>query len=438
MWPKIREVLIFSLPLIAGQIGQMMFGIGDLLVAGRYSTQLVAALGVANGLFSPFFMICLGMTFAVAPLTARYIGENKEDHSLLSSSLIVCLSFGVIGHILLEILVLNLPLFKLQPELVPDVVDYLNICIPSIYGAILFQVCKEYLQAHMKTYFSNGLIVVMNFVNILLNYVLIFGVMGITPMGIKGLAYATLFTRTLMGLILLIYVFKAFGIKKFIKKEIIEIVTLGFPIATSVLIEVLVFATVTTLIGRMPALTSAAHNIALNLASLTFMVPLAVASAAGTFVGLHFGKKNLSELMKYARACLIISLGFMSLTAVSYVLVPYWLFRVFTDQQELILHGMGLLFIVGLFQLPDGAQVTLQGILRGMGVTKLPAILAFICNWLVGLPIGYYLAFHMGHQAKGLWSGLAIGLTTMAISVAILYQSKKSEFKKIVNENSIL
>lgn len=432
MLSKIKEVFLFSLPLIAGQIGQMMFGMGDLMVAGRYSSNMVAALGIANGLFSPFFMVCLGITFAVAPITARYNGEGKADHSLLSSSLLAALLISIFGHIGVEIVIAHIDYFKINPELVPDVVTYLRICLPSIYGAIIFQVCKEYLQAHMKTYFSNGLILVMNIFNIILNYCLIFGKFGLPPLGIKGIAIATLITRTSMGLILLFYVVKKYGISLPSKQEIKEVFSLGSPIAASVLIEVMVFATVTTLIGRMSPLTSAAHNIALNLASLTFMVPLAVSSAAGTYVGLHFGKKDLHELMIYARTCLIISLSFMMLTASLYFLIPQFLFKVFTNDMELIIHGSSLLFIVGMFQIPDGAQVTLQGILRGMGVTKVPAMMAFISNWMIGLPIGYYLAFSKGLNAQGLWSGLAIGLTMMAISVAFLYQKKKIEFKSLI------
>ncbi|PIP94425.1 MAG: hypothetical protein COW00_16485 [Bdellovibrio sp. CG12_big_fil_rev_8_21_14_0_65_39_13] len=427
---KIREIILFCLPLIAGQVGQMMFGIGDIIVAGRHSSEMVAALGVANGLFSPFFMICLGLSFAVAPLTARFIGQSKGDHNLFSSAIVASLGFCFIAHIGILIVASQIEHFHIQEVLVPEVIKYIKICTPSLYGAILFQVCKEYLQGHLKTYFSNGLIVVMNFVNIAMNIILIFGYGPIPAFGIEGAAWATLFSRTFMGVVLFIYVLKHYGLGK-VKIDLIKQVwNLGFPISISVLIEVMVFATVTTLIGRMPVISSAAHNVVLNMASLTFMVPLAVSSAAGTYVGLHFGTKNYQELVDYAHGCLFISLAFMSFTASLYFLAPQFLLRIFTDDKELIAHASTLLVIVGLFQLPDGAQVTLQGILRGIGITKIPALMAFVCNWLIGLPIGYHLAFSMGLNARGLWSGLAIGLSAMALSVAFLFIRHKILIKE--------
>lgn len=422
---KIKEIILFCLPLIAGQVGQMMFGIGDIIVAGRHSSEMVAALGVANGLFSPFFMICLGLTFAVAPLTARFIGQSKSDHNLFSSAIVSTIGFCLIAHLGILLVISQIQHFHIQEILVPEVVKYIKICTPSLYGAILFQVCKEYLQAHLKTYFSNGLVLVMNLVNIGLNIILIFGYGPIPAFGIEGAAWATLISRTLMGLILFFYVLKHFGFGKVKWTLVKEVWNLGFPISISVLIEVMVFATVTTLIGRMPVISSAAHNIVLNMASLTFMVPLAVSSAAGTYVGLQFGTKNYQELVNYAHGCLFISLAFMSFTACCYFIAPQFLLRIFTNDPELIARASSLLLIVGLFQVPDGAQVTLQGILRGMGITKVPALLAFICNWMIGLPIGYYLAFSLGYNAEGLWSGLAIGLTAMAISVAVLFVRQK-------------
>ncbi|MAF76789.1 MAG: hypothetical protein CME63_05350 [Halobacteriovoraceae bacterium] len=430
----LKKVLFFSLPIIAGQMGQMLFGTGDLLVAGRYSREVVSALGVATTIFSPFLMLGLGLTFAISAITSRIIGEGKKEDDMLFNSLLIAGSMGVILSLALYLFSFKLEVFGLIRPIEDLVIQYLQITAISIIPALLYQVYKEYLQSYGHTYVSNGAILFFNVTNIILNIVLMFGydfgIFIIPEMGIHGAALSTVITRTLMFLTLSAYAHKKFKMKVQVNRvRIKEILSLGMPIGLSTLSEVLVFTTVTVLVGRMNVLASASHNIVLNLGGLTFMVPLAIGSSASVFVAEQFGKKNPQELLRYALACIIISTAFMSLTAIIFFAIPSPIIRLATPDPKIITYASTLLFYVALFQVPDGIQVTLWGVLRGMATTKLPLIMCIIINWLIGLPFGIYLVNEYKMQAAGLWAGLALGLTLMSVVLGFIFYCRYKSFK---------
>lgn len=427
----IKEIFLFSIPLIAGQMGQMLFGIGDIIVAGRYSNDVVAALGVANGLLAPFFMFGLGVTFAIGPVASQLRGEQKEETHLFANShyLVLMTSIGLL--VLLGVLHLCVDLFNFNPAITPLIKDYLVIGGISLVPALLFQVSKEYLQAWDKTIFANGLILVFNVINIGMNFVLMFGHFGLPEMGIKGAALATLITRTLLFIILFMYTKKRFKFEWDWHPEFFsKIYKLGVPIGLGTLSEVLVFTVVTVLIGKMSIIVSASHNIALNLASFTFMIPLAISSAAAVKVGKVYGAKDKEAVLRYSMSSILMAAGIMSFTCVMYLLIPKLLVRFATDDPALIAYSSSLLLYVGLFQIPDGVQVTLWGVLRGLGETKHPMILSLLFNWCLGLPLGYWLATKRSMEAAGLWIGLAVGLTIMSVGLSFVFFHKYQKVKK--------
>jgi multidrug resistance protein, MATE family len=171
----------------------------------------------------------------------------------------------------------------------------------------------------------------------------------------------------------------------------------------------------------MSVLASASHNIVLNFAGLTFMVPLALSSSATVFVGEQYGKQDHEALLKYAQASLIISTGFMSLTSLIFFLFPFPLIRLTTPDDQIIQYASGLLIFVACFQVPDGIQVTLWGVLRGMSTTKIPLVMCIIINWFIGLPVGIYMAESLNMEVAGLWAGLALGLTLMSFVLAVIF-----------------
>lgn len=400
----------------------MLFGVGDVVVAGRYSQEVVSAIGVAGGLFAPFILVGLGLCFAISPLASRFEGEKRDYPHLLSSAYWLSTFVALVLMGVLAVVINSIHHFKLLPEIEPLVVQYLWIVMPSLLGIVHFQVSKEYLQAKGHTFMSNGLILFFNGINVVLNIVLIFGLGPIPELGIQGAALATLIGRSLMALSLYLYIRYEFIYERAPKiSEMREIIKLGLPISMSTFFEVMVFSVVTLLIGQMDVVTSAAHNIVLTMAGLTFMVPLGMSSAVSVKVAHAFGRGDREGVKSEAFSALGLSLGFMGLTACLYFTIPEILLLFATDDPILIEAAAALLFFAALFQLPDGAQITLMGILRGLGVTKLPMLLTFVANWVIALPTGYYLAFHQGLQARGLWLGLAIGLTGMSLALAGIF-----------------
>ncbi len=430
---RLKEVALFSIPIVAGQLGQMFFGIGDIMVAGRYSNEVVAALGVATGIFAPFIMVGLGITYAVSAIASQRRGKGHDQEDLVGSSLMAIHIAGAFLLVCLFALIFNLEVLGLPEAIHSKVFTYLLVAGASLFPVMLFQVFKEYLQAFDDTYFANGTILAFNIINIGMNIVLMFGFGPIPELGIMGAAIATLISRSLMAAVLMRYTIKKHPFAFiYSKKTVKAVLGLGIPISLSTLIEVSVFSVVTVLIGKMSVTASASHSIVLNLASLTFMVPLALASVASVKIGAAYGKEDPAELLQYTQATEFLAVGFMCFTALCYFFIPDLLLRFATSDPAILKYGASMLVFVAFFQIPDGIQVTMSGILRGMGVTKEVMFFAFISNWVIGIPVGHYFAVTKGMEAAGYWAGLATGLTVMCLFLSFVFFKKYKEFKNSI------
>ena len=421
----LKEILFFALPIISGQIGQMLFGIGDIIVAGHYSALAVSAIGVAASIFAPFLMIGIGLILCTGPIASEIKGQGKSDTNLLYNSLIVATMSSLVIIVAIFILAYNISWLGLNPEIAPTVALYLKWTAISIWPALIFQSTKEFLQAEAKTYISNGLILFFNLVNVVLCAAFMFGWGPIPEFGVLGAAIVTSICRFLMAIFLFIYMKKVCVYEKNLDNETIKkIFRLGIPISFTILCEVLVFSTVTVLVGKMSLVASASQSLVINLTSLTFMVPLAIGSAVSVLVGEQYGKKSLQGILQYSLGSLFLALLIQIIFATLYLTIPEKLLGVATTDPAIIAYASALLFWVGLFQLPDGVQVVLSGVMRGLQETKMPMILGFISYWIIGLPIGCYFTYQKGLEARGLWMGMALGLLCMCILLIILYKNK--------------
>lgn len=423
------ELFKFALPLIVGQIGHMLFSIGDTFVAGKFSTLALSSVGVASAIVSPVLMFGVASLFSVSAVSARLIGEGNDlvKSDLFGTGLSLALMFGIFITSLLYFGSPLIKLFGLHPSIIDDVQTLVAILSFSIIPALLFSSVKEFLQAMNDTVTANVLIIIFNLFNLVINYALTFGYgpLRIPSFGVLGLAYATVITRTCMFLTLFIYSYFKYKLPfGFSLKRKKELLLLGLPIGLGSLVEVLMFACVTVLVGKMAPYISASHNIALNICALTFMVPFAISGAAGVKVSFAFGKKDFELVKNYAVGCIILSELFMLLTLTVYTFSPGYLIGLFTQDAQVINYATGLFVVVAIFQLPDGLQVTMWGILRGIGESRMPMILSFMGYWVFAFPVGIFLAFHYNMQAKGLWAGLAFGLSIVSISLVFLFIRK--------------
>lgn len=433
---RLKELILFTLPLVIGQVGQMLFSIGDTFVAGRYSTEALSAIGVASAMVAPFVMVGVSTIFSVSSTAARLRGEGVNPHEtpVWGSSLLLSFTLMVVLCGLLAIFTELVPMIGLNENIVANVQTYLRFVNVSLIPVYFFQIAKEYLQAFDKTIFANALIIFMNIVNLAMNYVLMFGIGPFPELGIKGAAIATIITRFIMAFVLMIYTYRVLPLEHHLKKEsYFDLLKLGVPIGLGTLIEVLMFSTVTVLIGKMPVTVSAAHNIVLNIAGLTFMVPLAINGTAGVKVSYAFGKRDKELIRSYTLGCVFMTEAYMILMACVYFLIPEQLVALFTQDPQVIAYGAGLFFYVALFQIPDGLQITMWGVLRGLGMSKLPMIFSFCGYWLIAIPTGAYLAYKQGMLAAGLWAGLAIGLTIASLVLSYLYTYRMKQISMVLD-----
>ena len=413
----------------------MLFSVGDTFVAGKFSTIALSSIGVGSAIISPAIMFGIATCFSISAVASRLSGEGHsiKESDVFTTGLSMALNFGVV---ITGALYLGAPLIKyigLNAEISSAVQIYVRVVSFSVIPALLYQAIKEFLQAMGDTFFANLLIIIFNIFNIILNYLFMFGYGPIPSFGILGAAYATIITRTLMFITLFVYTEKkyhlpiAYSLQR--KKELLK---LGLPVGMGSLVEVLMFASVTVLVGKMATHISASHNIALNIAGLTFMVPFAINGTAGVKVAYAYGKKDIDLIKNYAIGCIILAEAFMLMTATFYTIFPTSIAYIFTTDPTVISYVGGLFFYVALFQIPDGLQVVMWGILRGIGESRIPMILSFTGYWLIAIPIGAYLAFNGGMLAKGLWAGLAIGLSIVSVLLVLTFRARLRKLSFLV------
>ncbi len=420
-----KELFVFSLPIVFGQVGQMLIGAGDTLVAARYSTETVAAVGLAGGIMSPLFVAGLGFMSGAAPILATKRGEGEKDiGKYLFSIIVYSVAVAVVVQLLLFAMFPLIPYLGMDEQLVPLVKEYTVLFSFSFLGAYLFQGLKEFLQSFEDVVVPNVLSIVAVFINIALNLVLVFGVEPVPEFGIKGLAFASILVRVFLAISVLIYAKKYFTSFSIQKKFLLEVLKLSTPIAFTIGVEVAAFSVSTIIVGNFGMIQTAAHNVVLTLASITFMVPLAISSALSVKVGYAYGEKNIDRVKQFIASGLFLSLTFMGMTGALFFFFPAFWIELFTQDTQVVTIGITLLYLVAMFQLVDGTQITLTGILRGLGETKSVFVLILVAYWVAGIPFGSYLAFYHRLGAQGVWIGLTIGLFLIGSGLIVLLKKK--------------
>jgi len=273
-----------------------------------------------------------------------------------------------------------------------------------------------------------------------LNYAMIFGHFGFEPMGVLGSAWATLISRWFMAALLLVLAWPHLG--GYLRRPapdvlapapLLRVMRLGAPIGAQMMFEFGAFALVALLMGRLGVVQVAAHQVAINLASLTFMVPLGVSSAAAVIVGHAVGRHDPDGVRRSTAAALHVGAGFMMMTAALFIALPVPLARMYTDDPNVIALAAVLLPIAGVFQVADGLQVVALGLLRGLGDTRVPMLINVVAFWVIAIPVSLLLGFGLGGGAPGLWWGLVAGLAVVAVTLVIrLRHRERRELVRVV------
>lgn len=415
-----KELIILTLPIVIGQLGIMLIGIGDVFIASKHAPLSLASIGIAVNFTNPIFLFGIGLMMGVSAFISIQIGKKKNSKNDLVTSLVFALLTSIFVMGVTYISTFAIDYIGLVKEMIPFIKSYINIVIFSFPFALIYQVLKEYLQAHEKVKFANSVAIISAVLNIPLNYCLVFGAFGMPALGFDGMAYASLLIRIFMAMIMLLSVYKLLPSSKLDKDILIKLLKFSLPIALMIFFEVLGFALFGVLAGKFGIVEAATNNLILNIASLTFMVPLSISSAVSVKVGNAYGNKSYINIRRFSFVALILSLSFMTMTALAYLLYPVAIMKTLSNDPRVILLGAKIFFIVAIFQIIDGIQVTLGGILRGVERTKESFLGIVIGFWIIGMPLGSYLGFYEKMKLEGLWIGLAIALTVVSFILSFI------------------
>jgi MATE family multidrug resistance protein len=443
--------LRLAYPIILGMLGHTIVGIVDNIMVGKLGPTELAAVSLGNSFVFVAMSIGIGFSTAITPLAAETDGKNniEEGRSVFHHGLFLC---TILGLTLFLIIFFFKPLiaFMGQPAIVVDMAKpYLDIVAFSLVPLIIFQAYKQFADGKSDTKISMWATIIGNIVNVVINYFLIYGIWIFPKMGIVGAAIGTIVSRIVM-LLFMHYImirkpkfyiyFEKFSRNEIKKKMLVKIINIGFPSAMQMFFEVGLFTGAIWLSGLLGTTSLAANQIALSLASLTFMFAMGLSVAVTIRVGNQKGLMDYVKLQLVARSIFLLAILLETIFATIFVVFHQYLPQLFVDvndvshmaeTKEVILIASQLLFVAAFFQISDGIQVVVLGALRGLQDVKIPMYITFVAYWVIGFPISIYLGLYTDLKAAGIWIGLLVGLSFAAL---FLYLRFSRLTKKLITE----
>lgn len=437
--PFYKRNLHLAFPIVLSQIGQVMVSLIDNMMVGHVGTTELAAASFANSVFMIGMVFGMGITFGATPLVGKAFGDNDYKTT------VIWLKNGVFSHFIAGLLLtlimfgvyLFLPLMGQPPEVLELAKPYYILLCFSYFPFVLFFSFKQFFEGIGNTKIAMLITLTANVVNIVINYVLIFGKFGFAEMGLNGAGIGTLVSRIIMPIMFVYFIarksrfleyFKSARLEQITKDRILQLFRIGIPIAFQLIVEVTAFGIGAVMMGWLGETSLAAHQVALGLASFTYMISLGVSQANTIRVSHQMGLRDYKSMISASMASTHLVLVFMSLMALLFVvgrnLLPY----LFTTDVEVVEIAAGLLIVAAIFQLFDGLQVIMLSTLRGMADVTIPMFIAFLAYLLVGIPTSYIFAFVVDFGPQGIWFGYLVGLGTAGI---LFYLRFKQNLKKL-------
>jgi len=440
---EFKTNLKLATPVVLGSLGHMLVGLADDMMVGVIGPVELAATSLGNSLVFIAISIGLGFSFALTPLVSEADGESdfEKGRKLYHHSLVLNIIIGIVMFGLLLVAKPLLYQLKQQEEVVVLAISYFKIVALSMIPMMLFQSMKQFADGMSRTKHAAKAIIISNVINVVINAFLIYGIWFFPRMGIVGAAYGTFFSRIGLLFVMMYFMKRDDKLKpyltKFTKDEFEKsifkkLLNLGFPTALQILFEVGVFVAAVFLAGVLGAFPQAANQIAMKLASTTFMVAVGVGVAATVRIGNQKGMGDYINLRRIAFSNHILITLIMGVFAILFLLLNHILPWGFTQNKEVVDLAANLLIIAAFFQMSDGLQAVLLASLRGIQDVWIPSVLTFIAYWVIGFPVSYYLGLQTDLKTTGIWIGLSLGLTSSAI---MLFLRFNYQTKKLIQQN---
>lgn len=438
---EFRYNIKLSVPVILGMLGHTFVQLADNIMVGQLGTAELAAVSLGSSFVFVAMSLGIGFSTAITPLVAEADGAGKKGDakSALKHGLFLC---TIIGISLFGVIYAAKPLMyfmKQSPEVVELAMPYLDLVALSLIPLVIFQAFKQFSDGLSETKYPMYATIIGNVINIILNYLLIFGSFGFPKMGIVGAAVGTLVSRIFMIFYIWFLLHSKEKFKGYVtnfnfriieKKVINKLVSLGFPSALQMFFEVAIFTAAIWLSGVLGKNAQAANQIALNLSSMTFMFGMGLGVAAMIRVGNQKGLANFTELRRIGKSIFFLTFLVEIVFAALFLICRNWFPTLYldvddvtnmADNTQVIVLAAELLLVAAFFQISDGVQVVVLGALRGLQDVKIPTIITFIAYWVIGFPVSFYLGLYTELKSTGIWVGLLTGLTASAIMLYLRF-----------------
>lgn len=421
----ISQTIRLAVPVVVGQWAAVAMGFVDTVMVGRVSAEALAAVAVGGSLWATVMLFLTGVVMALPPTLAQARGARRLDRCSSAGWQTFWIGQGlaVLGIAALLGAGSLLRAVEVEQSIVPLAIAYLRAIAVGLPAFAGYQALRFFNEGFAQTRPAMIFGLVGLGANVILNYALIFGAFGAPALGVVGCGYATAAVFWLQFFGLAVYTlrtrrYESLELWRVVAPRVAEIkslLDLGLPIGVAIFVEASLFSGVALLVGRLGAETVAGHQVAVNFAALTFMMPLGIGMAATVRVGEGVGKEDPAAARRAGLVGIGLAVAVQSLSALIMATQPEWIARIYSADPGVIKAASGLLILAALFQLPDGLQVSSAGALRGIKDTRVPMVLTLVAYWGIGLPLAWFLGVHMGLGAQGTWIGLIAGLATAGV-----------------------
>jgi MATE family multidrug resistance protein len=424
--PDLRALLALAIPVILSELGWVAMGIVDTIMVGRLGPRAIGAVGISSAAYYAPTLCGIGILLGLDTLVSQAWGRRDYEvcHRWLAQGVYCALAYCPIAMLMIASVPLLFTRFGINPGVAGDAAVYLHILNLGTLPLLIYAAFRRYLQGVGRVRPVTFTLVSANLINWAGNWALIYGHLGLPAMGLPGSAVSTCLARIYMAGVLILFAWqheRRRGHPLFAHwpapnwKQLRTLILLGAPAAAQIVLEVGAFGVATLFVGRLSAEALAAHQIVLNCASTTFMVPLGMSAAAAVAVGHQIGAGDMPRARRVGWLALALGVAFMAMAAAVFVCVPRPLMHIYTTDGTVVRLGSQLLMLAAAFQIFDGIQTVATGALRGLGETRHPMLINLGGYWLFGLPLGYALCFHWAQGVFGIWIGLTISLIVIAL-----------------------